>query len=103
MTLPDHDAYRVDLSRLQDVIGDLATCERALELLTNDVEARVARLQESWEGEAADAQREAHQEWEAGLREMRAALAEMRKAAKTAHGNYGTAVSTNVGFWRGAL
>ena len=99
MTGPDPDAYSVDLDLLQDTIDDLATCERALERLTNDVEARVARLHKEWDGLTAHAQREAHQEWEAGLDKMRDALAEMRAAATIAHGNYGSAIAVNVGFW----
>jgi hypothetical protein len=35
------------------------------------------------------------------MRDMRAALADMRAAAQTAHGNYSRAIATNVGMWRG--
>ncbi len=36
---------------------------------------------------------------EAGFREMREGLAEMRAAGETAHGNYRSAADTNVRMW----
>jgi WXG100 family type VII secretion target len=98
---PDPGDYSVDLGELSDVIGDLEGTERALETVTNDLERQIARLHETREGLSAQAQREAHEEWEMGMRDMRAALADMRAAAQTAHGNYSRAIATNVGRWRG--
>ena len=95
------EAYSVDLGELDGVIGDLEACERALETLTADLERQVAALHEQWQGLTAVAQREAHQEWEQGMSDMRAALAQMRKAGRVAHANYGKAISTNVGMWEG--
>jgi WXG100 family type VII secretion target len=94
------DDYTVDLDELDDIIGDLEGAERSLESLTNDLERQIAKLHETWEGLSAQAQREAHAEWEEGMRDMRAALADMRAAARTAHGNYSKAIRTNVGMWR---
>jgi WXG100 family type VII secretion target len=95
------DAYRVDLEELDAVIGDLERLERELEGTTNDLEAQMATLHGTWEGETAVAQREAHQEWEAGMTAMRGALAQMRSAARTAHGNYTKAVDANRSMWEG--
>lgn len=95
------DDYKVDLDELDDIVGDLEGTERSLESLTNDLERQIAKLHETWEGLSAQAQREAHEEWEEGMRDMRDALADMRAAARTAHGNYSKAIGTNVGMWRG--
>jgi WXG100 family type VII secretion target len=95
------DAYSIDLDELDDVIGDLEQAERALELLTNDLEGQIRKLHEQWEGLSATAQAEAHQEWEQGMTDMRAALKAMRSAARVAHGNYSLAISTNLGMWEG--
>lgn len=93
------DAYAIDLDELDDTIGDLEACERELARLTDDLEKHVAELQDQWDGLTAAAQREAHLEWEQGMRDLRAALAEMRSAALVAHGNYSLAISTNLGLW----
>ncbi len=95
------DQYAVDHEELDDVVGDLERCQQRLQTTTDDLEAQVARLHETWEGLSAAAQREAHEEWEAGMRTMQTALEGMRRAARVAHTNYGHAVSANVSMWQG--
>jgi WXG100 family type VII secretion target len=97
----DADFYSLDAAEFDAVIGDLERLERELEATTDDHERQVARLHESWEGRAAVAQREAHQEWEQGMRAMREALAQMRSAARNAHHNYARAASANHEMWSG--
>jgi uncharacterized protein YukE len=62
----------------------------------------VDRLHTTWTGEAASAHRQAHEEWQCAVAEMRAGLAVMRSNASIAHGNYSNAVTTNVGMWEQA-
>jgi uncharacterized protein YukE len=57
-------------------------------------------LQETWEGLSALAQQEAHEEWTAGMVAMRKALADLRAAARLAHGNYTGAADANLTMWR---
>lgn len=97
----DPDFYSIDLGELDLVVGDLERLESDLESTTNDLEKQVALLHTTWEGLTATAQREAHQEWEAGMNAMRAALAEMRAAARVAHDNYTRAHQANVTMWQG--
>jgi WXG100 family type VII secretion target len=96
----DDGDYAIDLEELEGVIADLEKCERALETLTNDIEHQMRALQSTWEGLSAQAQAEAQEEWEQGLADMRAALADMRQAARIAGDNYQLAFSTNTGIWR---
>ncbi|ETB32932.1 secretion protein, partial [Mycobacterium avium subsp. hominissuis 10-5606] len=49
--------------------------------------------------EGAAAHAEAHQHWVRGEAMMREALAQLGKAASTAHGNYTGAMSKNLGMW----
>jgi WXG100 family type VII secretion target len=91
--------YTLDPDELDEVIGRLEHCEGALERLTADLAKQMATLQETWEGLAADAQREAHEEWTQGMRAMRQALAELRAAARIAHGNYLGAAHANLTMW----
>jgi WXG100 family type VII secretion target len=97
----DDGDYAVDLEELKAVIADLEKCERALEGLTSDIERQMKVLQSTWEGLSAQAQAEAQEEWNQGLLEMRAALADMRQAARVASNNYDLAIKTNTSIWRG--
>lgn len=92
-------AFAVDLDDLMRSIDEMTRCGAALDVLLDEVAARVEALHLSWTGAASDAQAAAQAEWEAGFREMRAALAAMRGAADVAHGNYGAAIATNLRMW----
>jgi WXG100 family type VII secretion target len=91
--------FAVDLDDLLGTIDTMTRRGEALDVLLDEVSARVAALHLTWSGEAATAQGAAQAEWEAGFREMRSALASMRAAADAAYGNYGTAVATNLRMW----
>ena len=93
------DRFTIDSDELDTVIGDVESCEKALEELTNDLQKQVAALQSVWEGLAAEAQQEAHEEWTQGMLTMRQAMADLRAAARTAHENYTGAAETNVSMW----
>ncbi len=95
----DPGTFSVDPDDLDLMVADVEKCERALERLTTDLERQIARLHETWEGQAAAAQREAQEEWNTGLLAMRQALADLRAAARLAHGNYTRATATNVTMW----
>ncbi len=97
----DEGDYTVDLDELASVIDTLEKCERALETLTDDVEKQMGVLHETWEGLSAQAQREAQEEWNLGMVEMRAALADLRQAAQVAGGNYHRAITANAALWSG--
>jgi WXG100 family type VII secretion target len=93
------DAFAIDPDELDAVVADIARTESALEALTNDIERQIAKLHQSWEGLAAQAQREAQREWEQGLMTMRQALAELRAAADQASHNYNDAADANRSMW----
>ena len=95
----DANRFAVDAGELDAVIGDMERTEGELQQLTDDVERQIAALQEVWEGLAAEAQRAAQAEWEQGMRDMREALVDIRRAARTAHGNYTSAADANRSMW----
>jgi WXG100 family type VII secretion target len=96
----DPGTYSIDPDELDEIIADLEKCETALELLTVDLDKQLKALQETWEGLAARAQEEAHEEWTTGMVAMRTAMADLRAAARLAHGNYTGAVNANLTMWR---
>jgi WXG100 family type VII secretion target len=91
--------FSVDLARMQTVTERMATFDTALDAHLDKLDRRIARLHTSWSGDAALAQRRAHDEWMEAARQMRAALAMMRSITDTAHGNYRGAVTANVRMW----
>ena len=88
-----------DLDLLLDTVDALARCEDACDDGLDRVAARVRRLHGTWSGTTADAQAVAQAEWEAGFALMRDGLADMRRVATTARGNYLAAVDANVRMW----
>lgn len=97
--MPGFSGFAVDLDALSDTVDELTRRGDGLDVLLDEVAARVAALHLTWAGEAATAQRAAQAEWEAGFRDLREALAAMRAAADLAHGAYGEAATTNVRMW----
>ncbi|WP_109507279.1 WXG100 family type VII secretion target [Nocardioides speluncae] len=96
----DPGRFTIDADELDDIVGDLVKTETALSTLTSDLEKQIRALQSVWEGLAAGAQQEAHEEWTTGMRDMRTALKDLRAAAKLAHGNYTGAAKTNLTMWQ---
>lgn len=91
--------YSVDLDRLESVTDDMAAFERTLVRHLADLDRLIASLHETWVGDAAEAQRQAHERWRRGAEEMREALVQMRQAALDAHQNYSSAVNANQATW----
>ncbi len=96
------DGYRVDLHRLADIVDQIRRFDQHLETALADADARVSKLHTTWTGEAAIAHRQAYDQWQRAVAEMRAGLAVMRRNASTAHTNYSNAVITNAGMWEQA-
>ena len=91
--------FAVDLDALDETVTFMQTTSDAIATELSALDARIAALHDVWTGEAAAAQRAAHQEWTRGATEMREALDAMRVAARTAHTNYSNAVTANQQMW----
>lgn len=89
----------MDPQALADSVQRMADFQRYAEDMITEIDSRVARLHTTWTGGAAAAHAEAHQHWVRGEAMMREALAQLKKVAATAHGNYTGAMSTNLGMW----
>jgi WXG100 family type VII secretion target len=93
------EAFRVDPQALADAVRRMTAFQHDAEDMIAEIDSRVTHLHTSWTGAGAAAHAEAHQHWVHGEAMMREALAQLEKAATTAHGNYTGAVSTNLGMW----
>ena len=94
--------FEVDLDELDAVIGDMGAFESRFRAKLSELDEMIAELHATWTGQAAQAQKGAHDRWKAGAAEMHQALLEMREAAKRAHRNYSAAADANARMWRQA-
>lgn len=93
--------FDVDLEELDDVIGRLTGFQRQFERRLEELDRTVADLHLTWTGQAAAAQRKAHEEWARGARQMHAGLVRMTAAARLAHDRYRAAAAANESMWGG--
>jgi WXG100 family type VII secretion target len=92
-------AFAVSLETLADAVDRMALYERSVEQHLGELETRMNRLHGTWSGAAAEEHRAAHQRWLAGAREMRDAVATLRRIGSTAHTNYSAAIAANLRMW----
>lgn len=90
---------RVDLERLDDLVGQMQRVAAQLDRVRSEVDRRVDAAQLEWTGRAASAQHAAHARWSAGAAELHAALESLRATAATARSNYAAAAHTNRRMW----
>ena len=63
------------------------------------IDSVVKTLHVDWDGVAAAAHAEAHQEWSHGAAQMDQALQTLQHSGRAAHQNYTRAVATNRSMW----
>ena len=93
------DAFQVDPDALADTVERMSEFQRYAESMLSEIDSLVSNLHATWTGEGAAAHAEAHRHWAQGEAMMREALAQLRAAAHTAHGNYTGAMAKNLSMW----
>ncbi len=93
------DAFKVDPEALADAVERMSEFQRYAEGMLTEIDSLVSNLHTTWTGEGAAAHAEGHQHWARGEAIMREALAQLRTAAHTAHGNYTGAAAKNLSMW----
>jgi WXG100 family type VII secretion target len=93
------EAFRVDPQALADAVQRMTEFQRYAENMLTEIDSLVGNLHSTWTGRGAAAHAEAHRHWARGEAMMREALAQLRTAGATAHGNYTGAMSTNLAMW----
>ncbi len=89
----------MDPEALADAVRRMTEFARYAESVLTEIDSLVGNLHSTWTGSGAAAHAEAHRHWARGEAMMREALARLRAAGETAHGNYTGAMSTNVTMW----
>jgi WXG100 family type VII secretion target len=93
------EAFRVDPQALADAVQRMTEFLRYAENMLTEIDSLVDNLHSTWTGRGAAAHAEAHRHWARGEATMREALAQLRTAGATTHGNYTGAMSTNLVMW----
>ncbi|HZC51503.1 MAG TPA: WXG100 family type VII secretion target [Mycobacterium sp.] len=93
------DAFQVDADALADAVERMSEFQRYAESMLSEIDSLASNLHVTWTGEGAAAHAEAHRHWAQGEAMMREALAQLRIAAHTAHGNYTGAMAKNLSMW----
>lgn len=91
--------FSVDLDHLDQVTSRIKAFAELLTEHLGELDKRAGQLMQSWSGEAYSAYSSAHQEWSVAATEIRDGLHSIETAARTAHGNYGTALKGNKGMF----
>ena len=89
----------MDPEALADAVERMSEFQRYAESMLSEIDSLVGNLHITWTGEAAAAHAEAHRRWTQGEATMREALAQLRDAGHTAHGNYTGAIAKNLSMW----
>ncbi len=89
----------MDPQALADAVQRMTEFGRYAGDMLTEIDSLVSTLHSTWTGSGAAAHAEAHRHWARGEAMMREALAQLRAAGETAHGNYTGAMSTNLAMW----
>ncbi|SPX82463.1 WXG100 family type VII secretion target [Mycobacteroides abscessus] len=89
------DLVKVNLGRLDQMIGELAGFDKKIELQITTLEGRVAALHARWEGEAAAKHVEAQTEWTNGAQLLVAGIRGLHDASSQAHRSFEDNIAAN--------
>lgn len=92
--------YRVELEELLAFVERLRAFEQRASTISESVNRQIDALHDgNWSGEAAEAHRGRHVEWQQAETQMREALSQLRDAATKAHRNYSEVIEINTAMW----
>ncbi|TDZ45722.1 WXG100 family type VII secretion target [Mycobacteroides franklinii] len=89
------EQVQVNLSRLDQLIGELASFDKEIEQQITTLESRVATLHARWEGEAAAKHVEAQAEWTKGAQMLSAGIKGLHGASTEAHRSFQETIAAN--------
>lgn len=88
--------YRVELDELLVFVDKLQAFEQRADMIAARVDGQVASLHTTWDGHGAAGHLAQHHGWMAAARQMREALAHLKKTAHSAYRNYADAIDLNL-------
>jgi 6 kDa early secretory antigenic target len=91
----------VDLSTVASAEYEFQQALHALQGQLDQLDGDLRTSLSEWTGEAQGAYQVAHAQWRAAADDMARSLALLHGVLQTAHQNYHSARTTNIGMWRG--
>ncbi|BAP95730.1 WXG100 family type VII secretion target [Mycobacteroides abscessus] len=89
------EQVKVNLGRLDQMIGELASFDKEIEQQIATLEGQVAALHTRWEGEAAAKHVEAQAEWTRGAKLLSDGIKGLHSASTEAHRSFQEAIAAN--------
>lgn len=90
----------VDFRTLEEGEASLREAVDQIDAELHELEIYVAKLLDTWTGEAAEAYRAAQHDWDAAVEGMRQNVRDLHQLIVTAHLNHTEAVHGNTAIWR---
>ncbi|WP_069166896.1 WXG100 family type VII secretion target [Nocardia altamirensis] len=90
------DQYRVDLAQLEAVTAKVGGLTAFVAETLREIDERVATVQQTWTGQAADAHATAHAEWVTAAAKVNEGLDKMKRAAAAARQSYESGTAANL-------
>jgi WXG100 family type VII secretion target len=90
---------KVVFGSLNELTDELEATANALEEHLGEIDQALARISESWTGQASDNFHRCFSEWQATSRDLHGTLRGLHRLTLTAHGNYSEAESANLRMW----
>ncbi|MFD3460980.1 WXG100 family type VII secretion target [Nocardia fluminea] len=88
--------FRVDLDEIDQLVTRVSGFVGFLSESLDGLNQRIASVQQTWHGQAADAQDAAFREWHLGATEVAEGISSMREAVQAAHNRYTAAIEANL-------
>lgn len=90
---------RVGFGALDTASMDLKAGADKIEARLNELENELAHMRSDWEGNASEAYQVAKKQWDQGMQEMRAVLAQIGMGVANANGDYQSGERSNTAMW----
>ncbi|MBH0778579.1 WXG100 family type VII secretion target [Nocardia bovistercoris] len=94
--MTEDTSYRVDLARLDEATDQAAQLYAFVTQSLTEIQERMTAVRDRWDGQAADAQAAAMQQWTRSAERMATAIEKMRAATAAAHIAYTEAGAANL-------
>lgn len=91
--------FQVDPAKLAAAVTQMQDFHTVVAASVEQAESAMARVGQSWDGDAADAGRDAYRRLHAGAEQMRQALGQLKGFLHGAHEGYVQAIAGNSQMW----
>ena len=96
--MPD-GLIKVGFAQIAEASSNIATTQKSVDQLLDDLKSRLQSIRQSYEGEARAAWEQTQQQWDTAAADLNQVLAQIGTAVQQAGENYQQAEKANVSRW----